>query len=83
MGRGKSLDEVLATLGHVAEGVKTAKSAYELAKKLGVSMPITSEVYAVLYEHKPVQQAVKDLMARELGYEFDPEAIARATLRRD
>jgi len=83
MGRGKSLEEVLATLGHVAEGVKTAKSAYELAKKLGVSMPITSEVYAVLYEQKPVQQAVKDLMARELGYEFDPAAIARATLRRE
>ncbi|HEX3769653.1 MAG TPA: NAD(P)H-dependent glycerol-3-phosphate dehydrogenase [Polyangiaceae bacterium] len=83
MGRGKSLAEVLATLGHVAEGVKTAKSAYELSKKLGVSMPITNEVYAVLYEQKPVQQAVKDLMARELGYEFDPEAIARATLRRE
>jgi|CZKU01.1.fsa_nt_gi glycerol-3-phosphate dehydrogenase (NAD(P)+) len=81
LGRGKTLDEVLAALGHVAEGVKTAKSAHELAKKLGVSMPITSEVYAVLYEQKPVQQAVKDLMARELGYEFDPEAIARATLR--
>jgi glycerol-3-phosphate dehydrogenase (NAD(P)+) len=83
MGRGRSLDEVLATLGHVAEGVKTAKSAYDLSKKLGVSMPITSEVYTVLYEQKPVQQAVKDLMARELGYEFDPRAIARATLRRD
>jgi glycerol-3-phosphate dehydrogenase (NAD(P)+) len=83
MGRGKTLDEVLATLGHVAEGVKTAKSAHELAKKLGVSMPITSEVYAVLYEKKPVQQAVKDLMARELGYEFDPQAIARATLHRE
>jgi glycerol-3-phosphate dehydrogenase (NAD(P)+) len=83
MGRGKTLDEVLATLGHVAEGVKTAKSAHELAKKLGVSMPITGEVYAVLYEKKPVQQAVKDLMARELGYEFDPQAIARATLQRE
>ena len=45
-------------------------------------MPITTEVYAVLYEDKPVQQAVRDLMARELGYEFDPRAIARATLRR-
>jgi glycerol-3-phosphate dehydrogenase (NAD(P)+) len=83
MGRGRSLDEVLATLGHVAEGVKTAKSAYDLAKKFGVSMPITTEVYAVLYEQKPVQQAVKDLMARELGYEFDPRAIARATLGRE
>jgi glycerol-3-phosphate dehydrogenase (NAD(P)+) len=81
MGRGRSLDEVLATLGHVAEGVKTAKSAYDLSCKLGVGMPITSEVYSVLYEQKPVQRAVHDLMARDLGYEFDPRAIARATLR--
>ena len=44
-------------------------------------MPITTEVYAVLYEDKPVQQAVKDLMARELGYEFDPRTMARATRR--
>jgi glycerol-3-phosphate dehydrogenase (NAD(P)+) len=83
MGRGRSLDEVLATLGHVAEGVKTARSAYHLSRKLGVTMPITTEVHAVLYEQKPVQQAVRDLMARELGYEFDPQAVARATLRRE
>ena len=83
MGRGRSLSEVLGSLGHVAEGVKTARSAYDLAKKLGVSMPITTEVHAVLYEQKPVQQAVRDLMARELGYEFDPQAVARATLRRE
>ena len=81
MGRGRSLEDVLASLGHVAEGVKTAKSAFELSQKLGVAMPITSEVYAVLYSGKPVAQAVKDLMSRELGYEFDPRAVARATLR--
>jgi glycerol-3-phosphate dehydrogenase (NAD(P)+) len=79
LGRGRTLGEVLASLGHVAEGVKTAKSAFDLATKLGVSMPITSEVYSVLYEDKPVRQAVHDLMARELGYEFDPRAVARAT----
>jgi glycerol-3-phosphate dehydrogenase (NAD(P)+) len=79
MARGRSLESVLAGLGHVAEGIKTAKSAHELSKKLGVDMPITSEVYAVLYTDKPVLQAVSDLMARELGYEFDPRAIARAT----
>jgi glycerol-3-phosphate dehydrogenase (NAD(P)+) len=80
MGRGRKLADVLAGLGHVAEGVRTAKSVYELSKKLGVEMPISCEVYAVLYEEKPVLQAVKDLMARELGYEFDPRAVARATL---
>jgi glycerol-3-phosphate dehydrogenase (NAD(P)+) len=78
MGRGRALPDVLAGLGHVAEGVRTAKSAYELSKRLGVEMPITGEVYSVLFEEKPVEQAVRDLMARELGYEFDPRAIARA-----
>lgn len=81
MGKGRTLGEVLASLGHVAEGVKTAKSAHDLAVKLGVEMPITREVHAVLYEDKPVHAAVRDLMARELGYEFDPRAIARATLQ--
>ncbi|MGD0674210.1 MAG: NAD(P)H-dependent glycerol-3-phosphate dehydrogenase [Polyangiaceae bacterium] len=78
LGRGRDLADVLASLGHVAEGVTTAKSAFELSAKLGVDMPIAREVYWVLYDGKPVQQAVKDLMARELGYEFDPRAIARA-----
>jgi glycerol-3-phosphate dehydrogenase (NAD(P)+) len=71
LGRGKKLPEVLASLGHVAEGVKTTKSAYDLSKKLKVDMPITSEVYAVLYEDKTAERAVVDLMARELGPEFD------------
>ena len=78
MGRGKTLDEALAGLGHVAEGVKTAKSAYELCAKLNVEMPIACEVYRVLYERKPIAHAVSDLMSRELGYEFHPDAV-RAT----
>jgi glycerol-3-phosphate dehydrogenase (NAD(P)+) len=80
MGRGRTLDSIVTGLGHVAEGVATARSAHTLAKRLGVEMPITSAVYSVLYEGKPVLQAVEELMARELGYEFDPRAIARATL---
>jgi glycerol-3-phosphate dehydrogenase (NAD(P)+) len=80
MAQGRSLASVLAGLGHVAEGITTAKSAYDLSKKLGVEMPITSEVHAVLYADKPVSQALQDLMGRELGYEFDPRAVARATL---
>ena len=80
MARGRPLASILAGLGHVAEGITTAKSAYDLSRKLGVDMPITAEVHAVLYADKPVPQAVEDLMARELGYEFDPRAVARATL---
>ncbi len=77
LGQGRKLADVLANLGHVAEGVTTAKSAHELSKRLAVDMPITSEVYAVLYRGKPAEQAVEDLMARELGYEFDRRALAR------
>jgi glycerol-3-phosphate dehydrogenase (NAD(P)+) len=70
LGRGRALDEVLAKLGHVAEGVKTTKSAYDLGAKLGVDLPITGEVYHVLYEGKSPRQAVADLMTRSLRAEF-------------
>jgi glycerol-3-phosphate dehydrogenase (NAD(P)+) len=70
LGKGRSLEEVLSGMTQVAEGVRTAKSARDLAIKLGVDMPITNEVYAVLYERKPVRQAVSDLMTRTLGREW-------------
>jgi len=69
MGRGRTLEDVLTHLGHVAEGVKTAKSAYDLGAKLDVDMPIATEVYRVLYEEKPPLQAVVDLMNRALRKE--------------
>ncbi|NUQ78198.1 MAG: NAD(P)-dependent glycerol-3-phosphate dehydrogenase [Polyangiaceae bacterium] len=72
MGRGRSLGDVLSTLGHVAEGVKTTKSAYDLGLKLGVEMPITCEVYRVLYEGKSPRQAVVDIMNRALTREYIP-----------
>jgi glycerol-3-phosphate dehydrogenase (NAD(P)+) len=69
LGKGRKLDEILASLGHVAEGVKTCKSAYDLSVREGVDMPITHEVYKVLYEGKPPRQAVVDIMTRELKRE--------------
>jgi glycerol-3-phosphate dehydrogenase (NAD(P)+) len=69
LGKGRKLPEILADLGHVAEGVKTTKSAYDLGVKLGVDMPITSEVYQILYETKAPRQALVDLMARALSRE--------------
>lgn len=69
LGRGRTLEDILATLGHVAEGVKTAKSAYDLSRKLDVEMPITAEVYQVIYEQKPAFQAVVDIMNRALRKE--------------
>ncbi len=83
LGKGRSLTEILSGLGHVAEGVKTAKSAYGLAEKLGVDCSIIREVYRVLYEDKPAQDALGALMSGELGFEFDRAAIARATLKKE
>jgi glycerol-3-phosphate dehydrogenase (NAD(P)+) len=73
LGEGKKLAEILGGMRAVAEGVKTAESAYRLAQRLGVDMPITEQVYRVLYEDKPPRQAVLDLMTRDLkaeGMEF-------------
>ena len=63
--KGYSTEKALDEIGMVVEGVKTTKAAYKLAEKYGVEMPITQEVYAVLYENKSPQQAVMDLMTRD------------------
>jgi len=64
IGRGKTLKEVLAKTEMVVEGVNASRVAYELSRKMGVEMPITSEIKAVLFEGKSPNQAVKDLMTR-------------------
>jgi len=71
LGRGRQLKDVLSGLGHVAEGVVTAQSAFQLAERLSVDLPITSEVHAVLYGGKPVARAVQDLLARPLRRESE------------
>lgn len=71
LGKGRTLAETLESLGQVAEGVRTTKSARNLGRKLGVELPITEEVYRVLYENKPAKQAVLDLMTRPLKPERD------------
>ena len=71
LGRGRTLPEILESLGQVAEGVRTTKSARNLGRSMGVDLPITEEVYRVLYEDKPAKQAVMDLMGRPLKHEQD------------
>jgi glycerol-3-phosphate dehydrogenase (NAD(P)+) len=66
LGKGETLDEIMKGAKTVAEGVKTARAARDLAIKYDVGMPIVDEVYAILYEGKDPKQAVKDLMNREL-----------------
>ena len=62
---GVPLAEALARSVMVAEGVETARSAYALAQKYNIEMPITTQVYKTLFEGKPVKEAVRDLMLRE------------------
>ena len=69
LGQGKTLAEILAEMNEVAEGVKTTKSAYDLSKKLGVSMPITEEIYKMLYQDKSPKDVLRDLMGRDLKRE--------------
>lgn len=72
LGRGETAEKILASTQMVAEGVKTAKSAWQLAQSHHVDVPITREVYAILYEGKSPKQAVRDLMTREAKPEFRP-----------
>ncbi|HNB09148.1 MAG TPA: NAD(P)H-dependent glycerol-3-phosphate dehydrogenase [bacterium] len=65
LGQGKKLEEILASMKMVAEGVKTAKAAYALAQKHGIEMPIIEQVYRVIFENKDPRAAVYDLMTRE------------------
>ena len=69
LGQGKQIDEIISGMRMVAEGVKTAKSTVELARKLGVEMPITEKMYSVLYEGVKPQDAINDLMERKLKEE--------------
>ncbi|MFH1372433.1 MAG: NAD(P)H-dependent glycerol-3-phosphate dehydrogenase [bacterium] len=70
IGQGQKLSEILAAMHMVAEGVETTRSGYELATAYSVEMPITREVYAVLFEEKSPRTAVDDLMGRELKAEI-------------
>ncbi len=71
IGKGMNIQEITEGMTMVAEGIKTARSAYELAKKKVVDMPIAKQVYQILYEGKNPNEAVKDLMGRELKVELE------------
>ncbi|MEC8192775.1 MAG: NAD(P)H-dependent glycerol-3-phosphate dehydrogenase [Myxococcota bacterium] len=71
LGAGRSLDDILAELGQVAEGVMTTRSARNLGRAAGVDMPITEEMYRMLFEDKPVPEVLRDLLGRERKAERD------------
>lgn len=71
IGEGMKLNDILSEMRMVAEGVKTAKSVYNLSKSLGVEMPICQEVYHILYDGISPKEAVYRLMTRDLKQELD------------
>lgn len=70
LGRGRTIDEIVAEMRMVAEGVKTSKVVMELAAAHGVEMPIAEEVYAACHEGRPAEQAYRGLLRRQTGHEI-------------
>ncbi len=70
LGKGRTLEEIMSGMQMVAEGVKTTLSAYQLATRLEVEVPIIEQMYQVLYHQKDPRQAVVDLMSRNLTSEI-------------
>lgn len=80
IGQGKSLEEALAEVGMVVEGVRTARAARRLSERYGVNMPITEQMYEVLFEGLSPETAVKNLMTRGKKHEIEEVAMAAAVL---
>jgi glycerol-3-phosphate dehydrogenase (NAD(P)+) len=69
LGRGETLSDILASMSEVAEGVRNTRAVHALAARVGVEMPITRQMFEMLYENKSPMQAVVDLMTRRLKRE--------------
>ncbi len=65
LGRSETLEQILASTHMVAEGIPTAKSAFECARKLGVETPIIDQVYSIVHEGKRPRDAMQELLARD------------------
>ena len=73
IGEGRKLNDILSEMRMVAEGIKTAKSVYNMSLKLGVEMPISHEIYHILYDDVSPQEALLRLMTRDLKQELDEQ----------
>ena len=70
VGQGLSLEDLNDKIKMVVEGIPTTKSVYELAKDKNIDLPITNEIYQVLFNNKNCNDSVNDLMNREIKSEF-------------
>ncbi|MDD4237929.1 MAG: NAD(P)H-dependent glycerol-3-phosphate dehydrogenase [Desulfotomaculaceae bacterium] len=80
IGRGKSLEEALEEVGMIVEGVRTTRAARRLSELYGVNMPITEQMYEVLFEGFSPKTAVNKLMTRGKKHEMEEVALAAAVL---
>ena len=64
LGQGKGIDEAQKEIGQVVEGYRNTEEVYNLAKRVGIEMPICEQIYYVLYEGKAVKEAAMDLLSR-------------------
>ncbi len=71
MGEGMTASEATEKVGMVVEGIKTTKAAYEISKKYDVDMPITKELYKIIFENLPVEKALENLMGRSKKHELE------------
>jgi glycerol-3-phosphate dehydrogenase (NAD(P)+) len=71
LGRGQAIDDILASMNMVAEGVKSSPSVLDLARRYGVEMPITEQVVAVCHEGRSAREALTALMSRTSKSELE------------
>ncbi len=69
LGRGRTIEQITSEMRMVAEGVKTTRVVHELASGFGIEMPISEEMYAVLYEGRAAADAYRGLQQRKAGHE--------------
>lgn len=72
LGKGETLDDIISRMAEVAEGVKTSPVVMELAEQYNVPMPISHEVYKVLYKGNTARDAFRGLLSYEMGSEAEP-----------
>ena len=73
LGKGRTIDEIIEAMNQVAEGVKTTRVVMELGAKHDVTLPISSEVYGVLYEGRTARDAYRGLTQRKAGAEHEAD----------
>jgi len=69
LGKGRSIDDIIGSMTMVAEGVKNTLSLYHFSKHLGVEMPLTEELYKIIYEKQNLKESLKSLLGRKEKYE--------------